>query len=281
MTAPLIDLDLCVRGRPLPVYANSNDRYVEGRAKTPYAIRLRNRSAKRIEVVLTVDGINVITGDDGSFEDDGYILDPFQTTDIKGFLRGAGKAAAFTFGDRGDAYRTKLGRDAAHLGVVGAAVFEEKALPVIRWGIDPPIRFPTWPFPHSPFVWTVTEGPNADDVASTPRGGTTTYSAKGIGGPICGVEANVAAPEANHVYTAQNLGTEYGSEVDFSTRSVRFNRATKRPTQVTELFYDDAAGLRERGIEVGKTKPTPPRPSSFPESEGEQVGCAAPDGWTP
>lgn len=276
-----LGLDLCVQGRPLPAYLHQGSNYVEGRAGTPYAVRLRNRSGRRIEVVLTVDGINVITGKEGSFDGDGYVLAPYQTSDIRGFLRSGGKAAAFTFGGRAESYREKLGRGGEHLGVVGAAVFEEKVtrvptsktvvvMPatVMRRPPCKPRAFPpTFPYGEATITWeesgnSFVRGYGANDIY---------YSTA-----VPGDDAPRASAQGLSV---QNLGTEYGAEVDFATHSVRFRRSSKTPAAVVEVFYDDAEGLRERGIEVGKVKPTAPRPSAFPEDA--IGGCPAPAGWTP
>lgn len=266
MNGRLLDLHVCVRGRPLPEYLHNGTLYVEGRSGTEYVLRLRNRTGKRIEVVLTVDGVSVVDGSEGSVGGTGYVLAPWQTTDIKGFLRSSGmKAAAFLFGGAGDSYRAKLGRGVQHLGVVGAVVFEEKVTTPdysVVWHLANP--YPQYSAPSY----------------SKPgyRGILRTSTTTSVEAPVSVLTAQVMG--GSQTQTApQNLGTSYGQEVDFWTSKTTFDRATETPAERLEIHYDDAEGLRRRGVDIGTMRPTPPAPSAFPADEVK--GCPAPEGWSP
>ena len=49
-------------GERLQVYRHGGRNYVEGKAGERYAVELRNRTDGRILTVLSVDGINAVTG---------------------------------------------------------------------------------------------------------------------------------------------------------------------------------------------------------------------------
>ena len=311
MNTHLVDLHICVRGRPLPEYLHDGRTFIEGRAGTEYVLRLRNRSPQRVEVVLTVDGINIITGKEGAFAGEGYVLDPYQTSDIKGFLREGGKAAAFTFGTSAESYRAKLGRGDSHLGVIGVAVFEERRRrarpnrPFVIIQERPHPAYPWWlTYPYTPPLRTAVgadyevdptypeitwgSGPLAIEKVGEGAG----YSVYCMATPSEADSAEASAPQAfgavgdsrdsgggrdePMALSSQNLGTGYGQEVDFSTHTSHFRRSNKHPAAVAEVFYDDAEGLREKGIDVGKVRPVPAVPSSFPD---EVSSCPAPPGW--
>lgn len=273
MNGRLLDLHVCVQGRPLPEYVHEGRTYVEGRSGSEYVIRLRNRSSARVEVVLTVDGLSVIDASEGSVAGIGYVLAPWQTTDIKGFLRNGDKAAAFLFGGSEGSYRGKLGRDLIHLGLIGAAVFEEKVPPFRRTVVVQKEYIPVpYPYPVQPRPYWQPYHPSSIIFGAVPETQT---------GPLVpgSISCSVAPPSEGILRSAQvqNLGTGYGREVDFSTTSTSFTRATENPVERHEIRYDDTDGLRQRGVDVGAIKPTPSSPSAFP-ADGVR-GCPAPEGW--
>lgn len=127
---PLLDLQLVDRdsGAALPQYPSQGRRYVPGTPGARYAIRLSNRSAARLLVVLSVDGVNAITGDTAAFGQTGYVLAPGESYDISGWRKSDDRIAAFEFTSLGESYAARTGRP-AQVGVVGAAVFRELVPP--------------------------------------------------------------------------------------------------------------------------------------------------------
>jgi hypothetical protein len=65
----------------------------------------------------------------------------------------------------------------------------------------------------------------------------------------------------------QTLGTGFGDASTFETTTVDFERGDM--IALFELFYDDAQGLKRRGIDVRRGAPA--RPSAFPADEPK--GC--------
>ena len=74
-------------GRVLPIYFHQGRRYVVGRPGNEYAIRVRNNGAGRMLAVMSVDGVNVITGDTASPAQSGYVLSPGESADIAGWRK--------------------------------------------------------------------------------------------------------------------------------------------------------------------------------------------------
>ncbi len=113
------------RGAPLPTFAAGGRSYVMGNDGARYAIRIENQTGARFEAVATVDGLDVIDGQPGSFEKRGYLVQPWSTVEIDGFRRSEAQVAAFRFGRVKDSYAAKRGSD-RNVGVIGVAVFQER-----------------------------------------------------------------------------------------------------------------------------------------------------------
>ena len=89
-------------------------------------------------VVLSVDGVNVITGETASVGQTGYVLDPWQSYDIAGWRKSDTAIASFVFAALGDSYAARTGRP-GNVGVIGMAAFLEKPEPqAMRQRHDPP-----------------------------------------------------------------------------------------------------------------------------------------------
>jgi hypothetical protein len=116
-------------GTPLPTFSAGGRSYVMGNDGGRYSIRIENRTGARFEAVATVDGLDVIDGQPGSFEKRGYLVAPWATVEIDGFRRSDDAVAAFRFGRVRDSYAAKKGND-RNVGVIGVAVFEERGA---RW----------------------------------------------------------------------------------------------------------------------------------------------------
>lgn len=112
-------------GSPLPTFSAGGKSYVMGNDGERYAIRIQNQTGARFEAVATVDGLDVIDGQTGSFEKRGYLVQPWSTVEIDGFRRSEDVVAAFRFGRVKDSYAAKRGND-RNVGVIGVAVFHER-----------------------------------------------------------------------------------------------------------------------------------------------------------
>src|SRR5215471_13613323 len=116
-------------GRVLPIYWHQGRRYVVGKPGNEYAIRVRNTGGGRMLAVMSVDGVNVISGDTASPSQSGYVLAPGETADIAGWRKSMSRTAAFYFTSLPDSYAARTGRP-DNVGVIGVAIFAERQQPV-------------------------------------------------------------------------------------------------------------------------------------------------------
>jgi hypothetical protein len=112
-------------GNPLEAMRVGDRTFVIGQAGQRYSIVLQNHTAHRFEAVATVDGLDVINGKDGTFENRGYVLMPFATLTIDGFRQSTSAVAAFRFAAVPDSYAQQMGKG-RNIGVIGVAFFGER-----------------------------------------------------------------------------------------------------------------------------------------------------------
>lgn len=112
-------------GRFLPGLIVGDRWFVVGEEGRRYSIVVRNNSALRLEVVLSVDGLDVLDGRAASFHDRGYVIQPHDRLTVAGFRQSAESVAAFRFSPVRESYaHEKYGRT-RDVGVIGLAVFDE------------------------------------------------------------------------------------------------------------------------------------------------------------
>ncbi|MFN7293670.1 MAG: hypothetical protein ACK5TT_02830, partial [Lysobacteraceae bacterium] len=63
-------------GAALPQYRHHREAWVAGEDEQPYTLRLTNMTGARVLVVLSVDGVNVVTGESADPAQSGYVLGP-------------------------------------------------------------------------------------------------------------------------------------------------------------------------------------------------------------
>jgi hypothetical protein len=112
-------------GDPLEALKLAGRTFVIGESGQRYTIVLTNKTSHRFEAVTTVDGLDVVNGKSGSFENRGYVLQPFATVEIEGFRQSASSVAAFRFAAVKDSYAAQVG-SARNVGVIGVALFGER-----------------------------------------------------------------------------------------------------------------------------------------------------------
>jgi len=127
----LVDLSVYDRteGRRLQVYWHEGRAYVAGRPGNEYQVTLRSRQSQDVLAVVSVDGVNVITGQTADPSQSGYVLSPRGGLDILGWRKSLSQTAAFYFTALPDSYAARTGRP-DNVGVIGVALFRRKVEPI-------------------------------------------------------------------------------------------------------------------------------------------------------
>jgi hypothetical protein len=123
-------------GRFFSGFVAGGRNYAVGESGRAYAIVLHNNTSLRIEVVLSVDGLDVRDGRAAGFAKRGYILEPRAELDIDGFRQSVDEVAAFRFGSVRGSYVGLTTGDTRNVGVIGVALFNERGTNPAQWTAD-------------------------------------------------------------------------------------------------------------------------------------------------
>ena len=116
-------------GRTLPVYESAGHWFVAGRPGNDYQVTIRNRNRGDLLAVVSVDGVNVVTGETAASVQSGYVIERGRPLSIAGWRKSLERIAAFYFTDLGDSYAARTGRP-DNVGVIGVALFRRKSEPL-------------------------------------------------------------------------------------------------------------------------------------------------------
>jgi hypothetical protein len=241
---------------PLPTFGDGVRRFVLGQAGERYRVKIVNPTPARIEAVVSVDGLDAIDGRPADLSKRGYIIPAYGETTVDGWRTSLATVAAFRFSSVGESYAGRKGQ-ARNVGVVGVAFFREQPPPIVRR--------------RAPARWH----DSADDAE---LGASRPSAASGAGPAAQGAPAEApaaAAPKsADAARAAQRpgLGTQFGERDDSRVVETTFMRAARSPAWVSEVRYDDRAGLLARGIPVD-----PPRDPRAAENELRDEATAFPE----
>lgn len=109
-------------------------RYIVGRKNATYTLRITNRCASALEVVLSVDGLDVMDGKPASIKKRGYIIQAGKTLEIEGFRTSEDAVAAFRFSSVAGSYANLRHGKTRNVGVIGMAVYTQQGVDPWRWG---------------------------------------------------------------------------------------------------------------------------------------------------
>jgi hypothetical protein len=231
-------------GQRIPVYTHQGRLYVPGTPGERYAVYVANRTGQRVMTVVSVDGINVVTGETASPDQNGYVLAPGQAFEINGWRKNMNEVAAFYFTRLPDSYAARTNRP-DHVGVIGVAAFRE-------WQRPRPA-----PQPLTPPLSKRSDAPAEAESRAQADAAT--------GAPAAPSAESSAAHEAARsriIERQEKIGTGHGERERSEVVYTNFRRATSYPSETVTIYYDTDANLVARGIIPG---PSPIGvPSPFP-----------------
>jgi hypothetical protein len=131
-----MNVEIIQEGRVLRKYQHDGRFFAEAPPEGAYEIRLTNNAPSRRCAIVSVDGINVVNGEDAGVDGPGYVLRPWETLTIPGWRRDGEKVAKFTFQPQEGSYANRTGRGTKNTGIIGVAIFDEKVVPLFHSYMD-------------------------------------------------------------------------------------------------------------------------------------------------
>lgn len=250
---PRVALDVVDRqqGSVIAQYPHRGQTWLAGEPGQRYAVRLRNLGPRRVLVVLSVDGINAITGQTADTGQAGYVLGPWEQLDVEGWRKSMDTVAGFVFVHPDRSYAARTGRP-DQLGVIGIAVFDER---------------PSMPAVSQARPWETRAPPLRREHDRMPQAATRAAAA--------------AADAASGAYafepSAPGLGTGHGRIESAPAHAAAFERQS-RPAQVVQVRYDSWRSLLARGVPVAAPRTSRgwnDMPQAFPNRFVPDPPCCA------
>lgn len=229
-TGSLVTVSVDVEGQPTRLYHapdGSGRFYLEARPRSRYALRLANNTHERLGVVITVDGLNAISGEQvpalpGRPAPTGrmYVLDPWASVTVQGWRTSLDEVRRFTFVDEQRSYAARSGKANSKMGWIELAVYRERR-------------------PVSPDVSRLRRG---REIPPPPAEGRDESDER---------ETADAARENSRPGAAapRYPGTGWGTRTDDRATLVDFDPQPQPGERIT-LRYEYASGLRALGIDV-------------------------------
>jgi hypothetical protein len=266
-------------GSEMPTYQHGGKFYVLGEAGARYLIRVTNPTDRRVEAVVTVDGLDVIDGEAGDLRKRGYVVPAHGDLAIEGFRTSTAQVATFRFSSVGESYAGRKGK-ARNVGVIAVALFDEVApQELILEQPDPPPPVTYYDEGDDGGGYYRGRGDGRDAAKRAPSGGggggggesaADSVAPTSEGGGSAGAPVMRPPPPPDDDYYQPEreekvvktkdsrccdkgrpgLGTQYGEQRHSAATWTRFVRASDKPTAVAELRYNDAPGLAALGILV-------------------------------
>lgn len=211
----VVDVD---RGHPIHVMPHRGRDYLAGEPGHRFAVELRNLTGERVLAVLSVDGVNAISGQTAASSQAGYVLEPWQQVEVRGWRKSHADIAEFYFTDLPDSYAARTGRP-ENVGVIGVAAFRERRVA------------PAYLPPSPPSIAAESRAENAA-VGKAAGAARERYSS-----------ADAAAPVAQ-----QQLGAGHGARRYDPVAQTHFERDSRWPNQRIARYYDSWEALAARGV---------------------------------
>lgn len=252
-----VELFVRVNGKRVSEYYHNGEIFIEGRSGSEYEIEVVNHSRRRIEAIISVDGLSVIDGKEAGNHSSGYLVEAHGSLIVPGWKVNSGSAAKFAFSEKSKSYAGHNSGHTLNTGVIGIMAYSEKK---IRKPVEYSTTFSGTPVMRS--SWS-SSGDYSRGMMST--------------GNNLGITASSAvySSDTTNDIATQSLGTEFGQKTDFKTTKTEFVRDDLAAMMV--MYYDDSKGLKQRGIVLSRPsrQHLNTKPSAFPADEG----CVPPPGW--
>lgn len=279
-------VDILINNKPVKQYTHDGEIFVEAKDGSEYEIRIKNNNSTRIEAVIGVDGIDVITGNPNTENSFGYVIDAYDTLKLKGYRISDEKVAAFKFCKKENSYASAKTVYAQN-GVITVKCYAEEILPCFYNSAPQIIRKtkkvfyeyeePYWTWPNNPIRYgdiTCGSGNITCSYTSNTKSDLdgvmkNSYSNNFVGlNQLLNETKKCSEPEVPSDHF--DMGSSFGSSKDSSVKGVSFIRGFNLGE--INIYYSSRNSLKEMGVNI-----TNEQKVVLPQ--GTSKYCQPPKGW--
>lgn len=256
-------------GLPVTAYHHRGRTYVLGHAGERYVVRVTNPTPRRIEALISIDGLDAVDGEPADMRKRGYVIQPYGELRVEGFRVSTEQVASFRFSSVAGSYAGRKGK-ARNVGVIGVAIFEEQGPPQMALGQAAPEgqgyyrggiggagaerdqaapASPADDFGGAPAPSAAPRAPEARAAERADAGKSAGRAEVSRRRPAMDEEASACCQPPPQ--SRPGLGTEFGEYRYSAVSWTQFVRTHPvQPSAVLELRYNDAPGLQALGIRL-------------------------------
>ena len=274
----VVDVLVKVDGASAPLFfkpSTSDRHYFQAYQGRNYSLVVRNTTGRRIGVVISVDGLNVVNGERSSLDrhEQMYVLDAWESAEIQGWRSSLDDVRRFVFVDEQRSYAERTGQANGDMGWIRVAAFREVEQQP-WWGRVSPKQRPRRNDSRD-------SRDSYDGGAAAPQATNEAAPAPSMQDAPRGVGEMKAVPQSDlRSMTSKDMardevqqsapGTGWGDRRYDPVQQTSFEPQKWAADQLT-LRYEYAQGLQALGINLR-------RPRVFERERGE-LGFAQPPRW--
>ena len=281
-----VSMHVQVNGRACKEYTHKGMSFIEARHGTNYTVKIKNDNPYRVMAVLSVDGLDVVTGKPAEETNTGYIIDAYNSLDIKGYRISDDNSASFIFTSKGKSYVQQAKSNATNAGVIGLRTYKENYtgwLTVTSTYTTIPL---TYTIGSNSFGnITTTGGTTATTVSGTTTAAyncsnyysSTTTPLSSAPKASSGIlrSMNVSSDTSKPLSHKQfDTGTGWGSKLEDKVTRVSFEKGDMLVEM--SMYYASKEALLEMGVDLQNTPKIAKEPV-MPKAFGNY--CTPPKGW--
>ena len=292
MTMHNVSMHVQVNGRACKEYSHKGMSFIEARSGTNYTVKIKNDNPYRVMAVLSVDGLDVVTGKPAEETNTGYIIDAYSSLDVKGYRISDDNSASFIFTSKGKSYVQQVKSNATNAGVIGLRTYKEKLSYYSGWNITAGSGIGSVTVPYTtlgnytintvPCTYTVgnttanvtattTAANNCSNYFSSTSVSNTSLNASSGTLRSMNVSSDTSKPLSHKQF---DTGTGWGSKLEDKVTRVSFEKGDMLVEM--SVYYASKEALVEMGVDLQNTPKIAKEPV-MPKAFGNY--CTPPKGW--
>jgi len=237
------NVDILINGKKCKLYTHESKFFMEAKEGSEYEIKIDNNSADNILAIVSIDGLDVLTGKPATVDSGGYIINALSSYRIKGYRYDDSTVGAFKFVKKDNSYAAGISSESIrNCGVIGVILYKEKSQINLSCNSIPPYTCYSNVCDDSYPLYYSNVYDNTDKISSNSGGGIQIYA-------------------SNIKNKGFDMGSNWGKSIDSKITNVTFE--CDNIVYSDNIYYASRESLIEMGVPL-KQNGRINLPESFP-----------------